>query len=236
MEKDDPLKGNRQIFGTFTIDRGTREVSIDNVTMNLTHAEYTLLDILTEFPRDDFSADDIIRAMNGSDWVGNTHGLQSCVSRLRKKLKDASAVDGLIANIHGYGYRFEPSGTAQHPPEVATVTDALPTNPELDVAHLAVNLERRITWASPQIETLLGWTSTELIGTILYELIHPDDQPKALQARGVIDKGQPVSLNLRFRTASGDYREVIASALPLLDEDGNIIAFMGEYRPVLAIT
>jgi PAS domain S-box-containing protein len=225
-----------QSFGTFTIDRTTREVSISGVAMNLTCAEYNLLDILTEFPRKAFFADDVIRAMNGSDWVGNGHALQSCVSRLRKKLKEASAVDGLIANIHGYGYRFEPGGTAQPTPEMAAATNAIPKSAETDVAHIAVNLDRRITWAAPNIENLLGWTPTDLIGTILYELLHPDDQPLALQARGTIDTGQPVSLHLRYLTASGDYRKVIAAVKPLVDENGNTISFIGELRPAPATT
>ena len=68
-------------------------------------------------------------------------------------------------------------------------------------------------------------------------LFHPDDQAKAWKIwRHSLQTGEPYSIEYRLRHHSGEYRWTLGRALPVRDEDGNVIRWMGtcteihEYR------
>jgi len=92
----------------------------------------------------------------------------------------------------------------------------------LDVVY-QVDENGRLTWVSPNIATLLGWEPDELVGRVsLGELafIHPEDAEPAEAIRHEAQPGAPVTLELRLRTKSGEYRWVEASAVFGVDEHG----------------
>jgi len=59
-------------------------------------------------------------------------------------------------------------------------------------------------------------------------MFHPDDQDRAMERwRQSLTSGEPYEIEYRLRHHSGDYRWVLGRALPVRDEDGQIIRWMG---------
>ena len=73
---------------------------------------------------------------------------------------------------------------------------------------LILTAEGRITYASPAIERLLGYPKQSLIGTLGFDLIHPDDLGSALTAFAAAFTGDnaPGGLQYRVRHADGSWR------------------------------
>ncbi len=63
-----------------------------------------------------------------------------------------------------------------------------------------------------------GWTSSELRGRAVDELVHPEDAPATALALETLRRGEPVrGLEHRFRCRNGEYRWLSWNALSLLD-------------------
>jgi two-component system, cell cycle sensor histidine kinase and response regulator CckA len=64
----------------------------------------------------------------------------------------------------------------------------------------------RVTSANPALERITGWTPSELAGTAIVDLIHPDDQPDIIEnfSQLLNGKGEAV-LEARVRSKSGEY-------------------------------
>jgi PAS domain S-box-containing protein len=59
-------------------------------------------------------------------------------------------------------------------------------------------------------------------------IFHPDDQERARQLwQHCLDTGEPYEIEFRLRHRSGQYRWVLGRALPVRDEGGRIIRWMG---------
>lgn len=59
-------------------------------------------------------------------------------------------------------------------------------------------------------------------------MFHPDDQPRAWEVwRRSLATGQPYEIEYRLRHRSGEYRWVLGRALPVRDEHGAIVRWMG---------
>ena len=200
--------------GSLIVDSLAHEVTLDGHLVHLTRAEFTLLAALAEHPRRAFSREYLTQVVTGSDWASDTHALDTVVCRLRNKLGETGSQPRRIVTVHGYGYRFEPDQTS---------------NP-VQSAFVMVDINRTIVWANDAFDHLLRWKPTELHGKVLYDLIHPDDRPRALAARADLDAGFPAAMVLRFQTRYGDYRLVEALARPVLADDRTVVAFLGEYR------
>jgi diguanylate cyclase (GGDEF)-like protein/PAS domain S-box-containing protein len=92
----------------------------------------------------------------------------------------------------------------------------------LDIAfdlHCLLDASGRVRYASPSVHRLLGYTSAQLAAVDLPSCIHPDD---AETLRAAVDKfragREPVTMVARLRTVTGDYRQVQATAVNLLDD------------------
>jgi diguanylate cyclase (GGDEF)-like protein/PAS domain S-box-containing protein len=59
---------------------------------------------------------------------------------------------------------------------------------------------------NPQMNTMLGYPSDELVGVNIYDLIHPEDLQNIPSQMPEILSGETVLLERRMRTAEGDYR------------------------------
>ncbi|MEP7348792.1 MAG: PAS domain-containing protein [Sphingorhabdus sp.] len=60
------------------------------------------------------------------------------------------------------------------------------------------------------------------------DMFHPDDQPKTLKRwRRSLQTGKPYDAEYRLRHHSGEYRWTLARALPVRNEQGNIIRWIG---------
>jgi diguanylate cyclase (GGDEF)-like protein/PAS domain S-box-containing protein len=72
---------------------------------------------------------------------------------------------------------------------------------------LLVNLDGTLEWVSPSVTTILGWHPAELVGSLPWGLVHPDDRDAAVAAlAAAADVSHPPEpIRLRFRTVAGDY-------------------------------
>lgn len=96
-DDDGPLR-----FERLFIDKRRREVRVDDRAVELTTMEYQLLLLLAESPGTDFSRDDILNQLKGTETELFSRSVDILVSRLRHKLKPAAP----IATVYGKGYAF----------------------------------------------------------------------------------------------------------------------------------
>lgn len=89
-------------FDNLTIDLQQREVSVDGNVVDLTTMEYQLLTLLAKSPGKDFSRDDILGQLKGTENELFSRSVDILVSRLRQKLKPAEP----IKTVYGSGYAF----------------------------------------------------------------------------------------------------------------------------------
>jgi PAS domain S-box-containing protein len=95
----------------------------------------------------------------------------------------------------------------------------------------------RIMWVSPAVTRRLGWGSEDLLGTLLVELVHPDDAVATADARAQVYSGEEVTAPpggflMRFRTKSGEYVWMSGLATPVKDESGAHVGVVSGLRNV----
>jgi PAS domain S-box-containing protein len=221
-----------QHFGSLIIDWDLREVTVRGNLVHLTATEYTLLTVLTEHPRRAFSSDYLMRVVTDSDWVGDSHALQTHISRLRAKLGESGTKPRQVVTVHGYGYRFVP----EPQPELASPIGVDAVEPALGDTESSFFIMlvpgREIIWASPSIRRFLGWQSSDLEGMRVCHFIHTDDRFAVSVARAELQNGNDTSFMLRLRTQDGGHRSVTALARPVVGPDGSVVLILGEFRPV----
>lgn len=90
------------IFDDLVIDQQLRDVKVSGKSVTLTTMEYQLLLLLALSPGKDFSRDDILNHLKGTETELFSRSVDILVSRLRTKLKPASP----IKTVYGAGYAF----------------------------------------------------------------------------------------------------------------------------------
>ncbi|MEI8081743.1 MAG: PAS domain S-box protein, partial [Actinomycetes bacterium] len=90
-----------------------------------------------------------------------------------------------------------------------------------------------MSWVSPSVQGVLGWTPEQLVGSAPLPLFHPDDQ-EALRDRGMqMLAGHDVrKAEFRIRTASGDYLWVSIQSRATMDSDGHVAGLVVGLRDV----
>ena len=88
-------------------------------------------------------------------------------------------------------------------------------------------------WASPSLESVLGWQPQRILGSRPRDLVHPDDQSirKAWRDAVVAGKIGP-GVTLRIRDANDDYRWMSLFARPTTGEDGQVTGLTVGLRDV----
>jgi len=89
-------------FEGLVIDRHQRAVMVNNSVIELTTMEYQLLLLLASSPGKDFSRDDILNHLKGTETELFSRSVDILISRLRSKLKPLSP----IKTVYGSGYAF----------------------------------------------------------------------------------------------------------------------------------
>jgi len=89
-------------FDGLTIDTEQREVYVNNKKIVLTTMEYQLLVMMAESPGKDFSRDDILNQLKGTETELFSRSVDILISRLRSKLKPTKP----IKTVYGSGYAF----------------------------------------------------------------------------------------------------------------------------------
>ncbi len=97
-------KNKFAIYGGLEINETSRQVSIDNHSIDLSPKEYDLLTYLAENSGKALSRQQILNQVWNYDYFGDLRTVDTHINRLRIKLEDKST---LVQTIRGYGYRFE---------------------------------------------------------------------------------------------------------------------------------
>lgn len=88
-----------------TLDLATREVSRNERPIELTAREFDLLHLFMRHPRQVLSRDQILAAVWGYDYLGDSNVIEAYVSYLRRKLNGPGEEDP-IRTVRGVGYRL----------------------------------------------------------------------------------------------------------------------------------
>jgi PAS domain S-box-containing protein len=80
-----------------------------------------------------------------------------------------------------------------------------------------------ITWVSPSVTAATGWLPADLVGRRFPDLVHPEDLSTLMEHMERLERGEPISLDVRIRTSSGDHRWMSIRVKPVLDDDGRIV-------------
>lgn len=88
------------------IDLDNRTVYKNDRPIELTLKEYELLEVFARNPRRVFSREELLSKAWGYDFMGDTRAVDTCITRLRKKIEDDSANPRHIITVYGFGYRF----------------------------------------------------------------------------------------------------------------------------------
>ncbi|MFB2920010.1 MULTISPECIES: response regulator transcription factor [Aerosakkonema] len=100
--------GDRQnllCVGPIKLDRITREVTCNDITVELTTREFNLLEYLMRSPGRVFTRTQILEHVWGYDFNPNTNVVDVCIQRIRKKI-DPVEGSSWIESVRGVGYRF----------------------------------------------------------------------------------------------------------------------------------
>lgn len=91
-------------LGEITINRLSREVTIDNQLINLTNKEYELLYFLATNPKIVFNREQLLLKVWGYEQYGDPRTVDTHIKKLREKLGPHS---NYISTIWGVGYKLE---------------------------------------------------------------------------------------------------------------------------------
>ncbi len=99
IKEDDQLK-----IGPILISCKQRQVLIDNEEVILTPKEFDLLLLLCDNPRKVFSRENILEAVWGFEFIGDSRTVDMHIQRLRRKL---GIYNNFIKTVFSIGYKFE---------------------------------------------------------------------------------------------------------------------------------
>jgi DNA-binding response OmpR family regulator len=91
--------------GSLVVDAARRSVEMDGVTVDLTTAEFDLLNLLARHAGQTLSRDDIYQRIHGMKYDGVDRSIDLRVSRLRKKLGDDPAKPRRIKSVRADRHR-----------------------------------------------------------------------------------------------------------------------------------
>ena len=87
-------------------------------------------------------------------------------------------------------------------------------------------------WISQSVVDVLGFTPTQLIGTPVSALVHPDDAQRVARYHEGIVAGVPQRFEVRLRHSDGTYRWVGVSQRPTVDRNGHLIGRTAAWRDI----
>jgi PAS domain S-box-containing protein len=124
-----------------------------------------------------------------------------------RTLADDSAASGLVVNARDITERYEA--------DRALRDSEARYRSLIENAHDIVTIldsEGRITYQSPQIEPVLGYDPTEVIGRNTFDFVHPDDlaYPQQALERILTEPGTTINSEYRYRHKDGSWRYVEA--------------------------
>jgi DNA-binding response OmpR family regulator len=95
------------VFGDLRIDPTRREVSRSDEVLHTTRKEFDLLLLLASNPGRVFTRGELVEAVWGYVWTGDTETVTVHVRRLRAKIEQDASHPRHVITVHGVGYRFD---------------------------------------------------------------------------------------------------------------------------------
>tara|TARA_B100000945_G_scaffold154405_1_gene123852 strand:- start:1325 stop:2014 length:690 start_codon:yes stop_codon:yes gene_type:complete len=88
------------------IDVNLKKVLMNDVEVNLTPKEFSILQNLCSYPGKIYSRQEIIDLVFGLDFDGFDRTIDTHIANLRKKLKNADPENDYVESVYGLGYRL----------------------------------------------------------------------------------------------------------------------------------
>lgn len=101
------LHAERLEFPGLVVDPGRRIVEVEGHPVNLTAKEFDLLWFMARHPNQVFTREQLLNAVWGFDFFGDTSTVTVCIRRLRAKIEREPSQPRYILTVWGVGYRFE---------------------------------------------------------------------------------------------------------------------------------
>lgn len=109
--RNQPAPARVLAAGSVLLDRGSCQVRLDGVLLNLTATEFRLLEFFMSHPGMVFSRDQLLNAVCGEGRAITERAVDVYVLRLRQKIETDPVHPTLIHSVRGFGYSFEPRTT-----------------------------------------------------------------------------------------------------------------------------
>ena len=108
-EQNDDQSAKLVQVGDLAIDWHAREVRSRGQIVDLTATEFELLRVLTQHPGWVYSREELLEAVRGYSYLGDSRLIDVHIANLRKKIGDDPADSRYILTVRGVGYKFQPS-------------------------------------------------------------------------------------------------------------------------------
>jgi PAS domain S-box-containing protein len=135
---------------------------------------------------------------------------------------DGNIVGGVVAHMDVTAREQAEKALRESEAKFRTIANAMP--------HMVFSAlpDGRHDYFNQQWYEFTGVAEGSTAGEAWLALFHPEDQPQAQQRwRHSMAGGEPYEMEFRLRHHSGQYRWVLARALPILGEAGAIVRWMG---------
>jgi len=102
-----PRSADVSHYGPLTIDRTGREVIVAGNHAHLTRIEFDVLDLLAGNRGKAFSREEILQALWGENYFGDTRVVDVHIRRLREKIEKDPSSPAFVHTVWGIGYKFD---------------------------------------------------------------------------------------------------------------------------------
>jgi DNA-binding response OmpR family regulator len=100
------------VVGSLRLDQATFEAWWDAHAIGLTRLQFDLLAAMARRPRMVFTREQLLNVVWGTDFTDDVRTVDSMVKRLRTRLREAGAPEGLIVSRRDLGYCLDPAVAA----------------------------------------------------------------------------------------------------------------------------
>ncbi|MGI6450031.1 MAG: response regulator transcription factor [Desulfitobacteriia bacterium] len=111
LRRRESFQGNKQVYayGSLYLDIAANKLHKDEREVELTPIEFSLLKMFMENPGKALKRNEILNAIWGEDYFGDTKTLDVHIRRLREKIEDNPSEPEYIKTVWGSGYRWQPA-------------------------------------------------------------------------------------------------------------------------------
>ncbi|MGH9134189.1 MAG: winged helix-turn-helix domain-containing protein [Ilumatobacteraceae bacterium] len=102
----EPVTTSLISLGPLTVDTGRHEIRLDDQEVMATRIEFSLLEHLCRRPTEVCARTELLDAVWGPNWVGDTHVVDVHLSNLRRKLETINNETRVIHTVRGVGFRL----------------------------------------------------------------------------------------------------------------------------------